>query len=145
MFYCYLSYWVIQSRGFSLRPWWNNYALKFRIIRTEQSDTFHSDSIKHTLNILLSDDSLLFSGVLTRCWALETLLVVKLYISVTGQTVGMPSLAALTQRRKFVLIHLDKGIVTVLLTNCSCTDVKSHSVGSILKLNILLQVQKLKW
>lgn len=113
---CYLSYLVIWPLGFPPPPWWNNYALKFRIIRTAQSDSFHSDSIKHTLNILLSDDSLLFRGVLTCCRALETSLVVILYVSVTGQTLGIPWFAALTQIRDLVLIHLDKGTVTPLLT-----------------------------
>ena len=71
--------------------------------------------MEHILKILLSDDSFLFSGVFTVCWALETSLVVVLYVSVTGQTEGIPWFVALTQVREFVLIHLDGGAVTLLL------------------------------
>lgn len=141
---CYLSYWVIWSRLFFIPPlpWWNNYALKFRIIKKVQSDTFHSDSIEHTLHILLSDDSFSSSGVFTYCWAMETSLVVLLYVSPTGQAVGISWFAALSQDSLFSYIWIK--VQASLINNCSRIGIRSHSVGSIIKPNISLQITNKK-
>lgn len=144
---CYLSYWVIRSWVFYVYvfppPWWNNYALKFRIIRTAQSGTFSPTQIPS--NILQINYLVMTVFCSVGCSQYVGHWKHHLWWYYRSQEQARPGCG----NSLVCCPHSDKIFCSQtfgwryshsLMDNCSCTNIKSHSVGSILKLDIFLPI-----